>query len=56
MKGFTAGILTGGAMLLGAAYFISDTKIGKKAMRKSKQLASKAEHMVDDMVDDMAEF
>ncbi len=55
MNKFSTGLLLGGiTAIAGVSYMIQDQKMYKKVMKKGKNMAVKAEEVVDDMLDQMS--
>lgn len=55
MNKFSTGLLLGSiTAIAGVSYMIQDQKMYKKVMKKGKNMAVKAEEVVDDMLDQMS--
>lgn len=57
MKNFTIGMVTGGAMAaIGIGCLLKDKQMCRQAIHQGKKMASKAEDIVDNIVDDILEY
>lgn len=54
MHRFTTGMIAGSVLaVVGIGYMMKDQRACKQIVKKGKKLVSRAENMVDDIVDDM---